>query len=47
MNTIHSLEQMYKEEKENALSFLEWQEGWDGYSAKKIDEKEVSLGHER
>lgn len=38
MNTIHSLEQMYKEEKENALSFLEWQEGWDGYSAKKIDE---------
>lgn len=38
MNTIHSLEQMYKEEKENALSFLEWQEGWDGCSAKKIDE---------
>lgn len=39
MNTIHSLEQMYKEEKENALSFLEWQEGWDGYSAKKIDKQ--------
>lgn len=42
MNTIHSLEQMYKEEKENALSFLEWQEGWDGYSAKKIDKQALS-----
>lgn len=39
MNTIHSLEQIYKEEKEKALSFLEWQEGWDGYSAKRIDKQ--------
>lgn len=42
MNNIHSLEQSYKEEKEKSLSFLEWQEGWDGYSAKKIDKQALS-----
>jgi len=32
------LESQYAQEKEKALTFLEWDAEWDGYSAEKIDE---------
>lgn len=38
MKIVTSLKDSYEAEKKQALAFLEWDENWDGYSAKKIDE---------
>lgn len=37
MKDITTLKNHYEAEKKKSLTFLEWDENWDGYSAKRID----------